>query len=196
VVGASIANALLLDFETVPGGAASVQGDSASTAYNSLGLTFSGGGTAGQPVFRHGSSLNVSGVTSPPDMFITTQDRTGGGTFFDIFVELSIPAFSVSADAIINPGSGATMIAFDSLNNVLDSEVIPSGGSSFVAGRFTVSSATQIARVQWLPDNPSFGMGIDNLCVGSCSVPEPGVLWLLVAGIAAGALTARRRSRR
>src|SRR5262245_36270871 len=104
----SLAHALFIDFETIPGGSPSVEGNSASAAYASVGLTFSGGQTVGQPVFRHGSSLNVPGLTSPPNMFITTLDRRGGNplppidSFFDIFVEIDLPAFSVSADAIIH----------------------------------------------------------------------------------------------
>ncbi len=176
-----ISSATLIDFETFPGGGATSKDLQVSTEYSSLGVVFSGGGAGGgigPAHFRLGSELSVPGIASPPDMFITVFRSPTLN--YNIFATFSIPVYMVSADVIFNPSLGsATMIARDLFNNVLDTVIIPPNLTNFVAGRFSMSSDTMIASVEWTGPR-TVGMGIDNL---SFNVPEPTAAGLTIFGL-------------
>jgi hypothetical protein len=179
------AEAVMLDFETLSGGGTPFYTQSAATEYASSGVTFSGGGTAGQPVFRNYTSLdqNIAAWPTNNDWFITTLNQTGGGGNFDINIHFSIPVFSVSGDVIVNPAYGMTVTAYDSLNNLIGSTIVLSGSPNWIAGSFDITTAAPIDHINLLPSSSAAAAGLDNLQFGSVSVPEPSSLLLLSFGL-------------
>lgn len=114
-------------------------------------ITTSGGDTC-----RYGSPIVVDrSRAKPPD-----NDP------FNVRIEFSIPVRSVSADVFAGPlDTGATMTAYDSKGNILDS--IESRYEGFAKGRLGISSDTPIAAVEWVSSNGlRSGVGIDNLMFG------------------------------
>ena len=176
-----ISSASSIDFETYPDGSATSKDRQVSTEYSSLGVVFSAGGAGGgigPAHFKLGSEVGLPGIASPPNMFIhSTHSPTLN---YNVFATFSIPVFMVSADVIFYPTRGsAAMVARDALNNILDTVIIPPNPTSFVSGRFSISSNTMIASVEW--NGPtSIAMGIDNL---NFNVPEPATIGLIILGL-------------
>ncbi|MHC4535306.1 MAG: hypothetical protein ACYS6K_15255 [Planctomycetota bacterium] len=156
-----------IDFETLSDGiTVPTAGNSASTEYASLGVTFAGGGIAGQPVFYEYSDLNPLIADPPPadnKWFIFDVSKIPGpGTFFYIDILFSDDVFEASGDVIINPSFSVTATAFDSSDNVLATSVIPAGSSAWIAGSFNFISSTPIARINLLPSSENAAVGLDN----------------------------------
>ena len=161
-----------IDFETLSDGiTVPVAGNSASTEYASLGVTFAGGGIVGQPVFYEYDSLNPLIADPPPadnKWFIFDVSKIPGEeTFFYIDILFSDDVFEASGDVIINPSFSVTATAFDDYDNVLGTSVIPAGSSAWIAGSFNFISSTPIARINLLPSSENASVGLDNLSVVS-----------------------------
>ena len=184
---------IFIDFETLSDGTTTpVYTQSAASEYASLGVTFAGGGTAGQPVFRPYTSLSSSIAAHPTnnDWFITTLSRVGGGAFFDLDILFSDPVPGASGDVIVNPGYSVTATAWDAADNILATSVIPAGSSGWIAGSFDFTSLTGVARINLQASSVHAAVGLDNLSF----VPVPGALLLGMLGLSVAGVKLRKRA--
>jgi hypothetical protein len=193
VLRAGCAGAEVIDFEPAVDGPRNPALRSASHAYESLGVSFTGGGDfPGQPLFRAWTSLSRFVAQRPPadnQFFITTFNRSGDDAFFDIDVLFAKPAAHAEGDLVFNPLVDALAAAFDSRGREIGEQWFDGGGRSWIGGHFDFESSAGISRILLRTDSQFAQVGLDNLAFAP--VPEPSAaLWLLVG---AGLLLAARR---
>jgi hypothetical protein len=191
------AYAVVIDFETLADGKTpTVAAHSASNEYAAMGVTFSGGGGfPGQPLFRGWSSLSRFIAKRPPpeNRMLLSTFRSYDGSDLDIVLSFTTPATYAAGDVVFNPTLTADAIAYDAGNEVIGEQHFLSGSADWIAGRFSFSSESGIAKILLRTSLPEAQMGVDNLSF--TPVPEPaGVAWLM-NGIAAmvGLVWLRRR---
>jgi hypothetical protein len=180
--GSAVA-ATTIDFESTSTGTYSV------LTYGAVTINFLGGSgtfnvdnqTPGPPISNHNL---ISYFTNP-----------GSGSFQATFAggasSVSIGMGDFNAD-----DDEGHLRAYDSSNNLLDTDSILVAASTFGGGTMTVSSSTAIARVEW-NETGSFAGAVywDNLTYEAATpaVPEPETYALMALGLAFTGFVARRR---
>ena len=189
-----------LDFESLSDGTSTPTAlQSASSEYSSLGITFKGGGTAGQPVFYQYSSLvSPPSIPTANDWFIGTMSKTWPHPIFDMDILFSDDVFDVSGDVIFNPNSMVIASALDDYDNILATSVIPAGSSAWIGGSFHFISSTPIARIYLLPSDNRIAVGLDNLRIADGldnlpATPIPSAVILGGIGLAFSGWKLRKR---
>lgn len=199
VFGGLTCRGAFLDFETLADGITTpTESQTASNEYAGVGVTFTGGGVALEPTFRPYSTLDPLIATLPPvtnSWFILTRSRTGLNPY-DLTITFAGPVFQASGDLVVNPSNAMTATAYDAASNVLGTQIIPAGASTWIAGSFSFTSASPIASIQLLSDAPLATPGsLDNLFFSSTPVPEPGSATLMFCGLAGAWFLVRRLKR-
>lgn len=188
------AQAVFIDFETTPGGAAITPEVSLLNQFASLGVTFSAteNGLAvdptiqspsvffGEPAFSGNNFANnqIAGF-GPSDSFNRAD------VFTMTFLSL---ANNVSFYVDPNGSQDPVFNAYDSTNTLIESITANVNGWNLLS--FT---STNISRIEGIQPSDSWNYGIDDLSFDA-AVPEPSIIALFAAGLF-GLGLARRRMR-
>jgi hypothetical protein len=186
------AHAVVIDFDTLPGGNAVADGTAITDQYSSVGVTFS--------LFEDGVALS-DGPQAVSKYAPTGQQGNRLGNFYDedergdvLRIEFSQLVSDISFDFFPQGDSGdqTRVIAYDENGNELSNELTGINGFPKIA-LFTVA-ADGVKRIDIFQPADNWNWGIDNLSFtfGLTSVPEPSALTLL-AGALIGIGLARRR---
>jgi len=175
------ASLTLIDFSTDTSGNSTVDATDIGETYSSLGAVFPAGN-----VFEDAFIQSAS-----PPMGWLSNTRAPTSVFE---VNFTIPGITAIGVVNVFSGSQATLSAFDSADNLLES--VLSDTNLFSLDFFGMTTASDIARVTITFDGIS-GWGLDDLyfgAAGSHAVPEPGALALLGLGLAGLGLVRRHRA--
>lgn len=183
----SPAEAVIIDFDTLPNGTALSNGTAITTQYQSLGAVFTSNG---------GTSAHI--LTDPPEAVSQSNILVGNDIFSNIFLRFVDPttgapstADNVSVYAISVGYAQWTVTAEDALGNTLQTFVLQhlSGPVNGLGNQdLLMFNSTGIATIDFVftISNPGDGIGIDNLSYtaqDTSVVPEPDTLALLAIGL-------------
>jgi len=184
----SPAEAVVIDFDTLPNGTALLSGTAITTQYQPLGAVFASNG---------GASAHV--LNDPPEAVSQPNVLVGNDVFSDLFLRFVDPttgspstANNVSVYAISVGHAQWTVTAKDALGQTLQNFVLQnlSGPVNGLGNQdlltFTATGIATIDFVFTIVDG-SDGIGIDNLSFTvqqASAVPEPGTVVLLGTGLA------------
>jgi hypothetical protein len=91
--------------------------------------------------------------------------------------------YAVGVHNVLNSArNGATLIAYDSSNNTIES--VNSDSDIDTLDFFGLITDTPITTITVQMGDPPFGWGLDDLRFGGNPVPEPGAVWLVGSGLA------------
>jgi len=184
----SPAEAVVIDFDTLPNGTVLSSGTAITTQYQPLGAVFASNG---------GTSAHI--LSDPPEAVSQPNILVGNDNFSDIFLHFVDPATGVPSTAnnfsvyAISVGhSEWTVTAKDALGQTLQTFILQhlNGPANGLGNqdllRFTATDIATIDFVFTIVDG-SDGIGIDNLSFTvqqASAVPEPGTVVLLGTGLA------------
>lgn len=189
------ASATVINFDVDGSGSTIASDTPITTQYANLGVTFQG--------WENGQAVDISaapdpdGITAPSAPNVLTNCAVVG-TFCpsnraDVVNILFASAASGISFQLDTLGSASvTFNLYDSLNNLLETQTVTSGGSLYVPVTF---SATGVSRIEGLQPYDSWAWAMDDLSFNIAGVPEPST-WatmLLGFGFVGGAMRMRRR---
>jgi hypothetical protein len=185
------AGAVVIDFETLASGRPSSAGRPAAAEYATLGVSFAGGPLSDQPTFRGWSGLSrlVARQPAASNRFLIMTGGQSPDDYFDIAISFTTPVSHVEGDVVFNPAVSAMAIAYDAHHRELFAADFAPGSEEWIAGRFSFDAGDGIAGILLRASSPGVQMGLDNLMF--VAVPEPSMLALALAGLAALAMAAR-----
>lgn len=182
---AAPAHAVVIDFDTLPGGNAVADGTIVTDQYSSAGVTFS--------LFEDGVTRS-DGPQAVAKYAPTGQQGNRLGNFYDddergdvLRIEFSQLASDIAFDFFPQGDSGdqTRVIAYDENGNELSNEL--TGINEFPKIALFNVAADGVRRIEIFQPTDGWNWGLDNLSFtfGLTSVPEPSALMLL-AGVLAG----------
>jgi len=142
---------VLIDFETVPGGAPLGEAP-LSTAYAAWGVSFTS--------VREVHVATWDGVNHYATVSTTTYPPG-----FHIIAALDTPAYAASADVGTATGRTVTMLAKDADGEVIAAAESPPSVHPQLRGPLTVRATRPIHRLEWWPSEPSATVMLDNLLI-------------------------------
>ena len=191
----SAASAVLIDFETLPGGGPPPNFGPVGDSYSSEGVVF--GTLEGASDLRVPAFNNRSAHIGGSDYWIRDAGRDlNGSVGFHILATFASPVDFVAADTLGSSRADLTIIAsaFDATGFLLGS-VESDGSFGALKGRLTLDGLGPISSVVWQTSQPFVGsVQIDNLEFNI--VPEPTSALLMGLGLTMlGSLRSARRAR-
>ncbi|PCI67748.1 MAG: hypothetical protein COB26_09125 [Piscirickettsiaceae bacterium] len=182
---AGVANATMIDFDTLPGGGALAANSILTNQYSSFGVIFS--------ATENSSTVSSAVINTFTPISGNYWANTTSGSFGPRHDELSI-MFDNAAENIswLTQSYGNSLItfnAYDNASNLLES--ITATGD-WVSTSFASSG---IYRIDALQPSDAWGWGLENLSFdSSVSVPEPASIALLGLGLAGIGFSRRKKS--
>ena len=175
------ANAVLINFDDLPGSGTSILGTTANNSYNSLGVTFSGEGS------NDAFFWNISPIDGN---YLSNYDGTVTlpyGNYFDITFNELASNVSLLLQSHGTHSSGINFDVFSSTGDIIEN-VLTEG--AWVNVSFT---STGIASIRVSNTINGWVYGIDDLSFDTQVVPVPSAVWLFGSGLLSFIGIARRK---
>lgn len=183
LVLSSVVNATIIDFESYP-----TQNLGASALID--GVLFSIASPTDNPQVR------IFNNSSTRTAYILGCELPGSGCVMDLEVDFGQAVTNLSFDFLADENIGVSGTVSAYLDSILLSTVTMFGdGDGDTNGFLSLAALGEIDRLIFNPSDPA-GLGYDNFSFDvSVSVPEPSIIYLMVAGLM-GFGFARRRAKR
>lgn len=164
-----------------------------TTQYAAWGVTFLG--------VENGQPVNVNAAPDPdlvpapssPNVMTNCANALSfcNGNRADLVqISFASPVSNISLMLDSLGGQSVTFNLYDALNNLLETQTVTSGNSSYVPVNFASSG---VSRIDGLQPDDGWAWAFDNLTFNGSAVPEPSTWAMMLLGFGGIGLTMRRR---